>query len=143
MFKVFPYLKSITENEKWLRKMNKSSIGKLLFEDGVYDMDTGEFKKEFDPKIFFSFAIPHKFPEYNKEKIKRAMKISFDSLFDKQNQKRMIMSLATALYGKPLKRMFFCPGDTNAGKSKFRYSSPIYIITINVITKFQIIHPKI
>lgn len=107
MFKVFPYLKSITENEKWLRKMNKSSIGKLLFEDGVYDMDTGEFKKEFDPKIFFSFAIPHKFPEYNKEKIKRAMKISFDSLFDKQKQKRMIMSLATALYGKPLKRMFF------------------------------------
>jgi len=103
----------------WLERTEKSSIGYLLFLDGIYNMNTGEFKKGYDPDIVFHKSIPHKFPERNEKNMKYANKLAFENpLGDKENQLRMKVAIATALAGRTdLKKWYFVPGESNAGKT--------------------------
>jgi hypothetical protein len=44
-------LKTLCINDNWLTESQFSSLGKLLFSNGYYDMHTGEFNDKFDPVI--------------------------------------------------------------------------------------------
>lgn len=115
--RVIQFVKTAAKDPEWLEKTENTSLGYLLFKDGIYNMRTGEFKKGFDPKIVFHTRVPWKFPKYDKKEIKEARKISFDALFE--DPKPMIVSLARALAGDiKIKKFYFCPGRPNAGKSK-------------------------
>ena len=100
----------------WLDKTQHTSIGYLLFKNGIYNMKSGIFTPGFNPNIVFHCNIPHDFPQYDPIKIKYALDISFNSIFE--NPIPMICALACALAGETkLKSFYFCPGRSNAGKS--------------------------
>lgn len=113
--KIIPFLKIMTLDDDWIYNTQHTSLYFLLFKDGIYDMANGTFKKGFDDNIVFHCQIPHNFPEYNEKELDYAMEKSFDVLFNEPDQ--MLVSLAVALTGDPLKKFYFCPGKTNAGKS--------------------------
>lgn len=104
-------------DNEWLNKTENTSIGYLLFNDGIYDMKNGKFKRGFDSDIVFHKRISNNFPKYDKDKIKEAYDISFGTLFD--DPQIMINALSIALAGDTeIKKMYICPGKPNAGKSK-------------------------
>lgn len=116
MSKVTPFVKMAAKDEDWLYKTANSSLGYLLFNDGIYKMKTGEFTKGFSPKIVFHARIPWNYPERKESEVKNAYKISFGRLFE--NPQPMIASLARAIAGDTsVKKFYLCPGKTNAGKS--------------------------
>ncbi len=113
---IVSFVKMAARDDEWLSKTQKSSLGYLLFKDGIYDMKNSTFTKGFDPNIVFHARVPWNFPKYDKKEIKNAYKISFKNLFE--NPKPMIAALARALAGDvSIKKFYFCPGRTNAGKS--------------------------
>lgn len=116
MAKVVPFVKTVAKDNNWITKTENSSLGYLLFKDGIYNMKTGKFKKGFDPKIVFHKNIPHIYPERDPKLVKKAMKISFGKLFE--DPSTIIAALSRALAGDTnIKKFYFCPGKTNAGKS--------------------------
>lgn len=115
---VIQHVKTASHDNDWMKKNENSSLGYLLFKDGIYNMKTGEFSKGFDPKIVFFHSVPWNFPKYDKDEVKYAYDISFGKLFN--NPKAMISTLACALAGDvTLKRFIMAPGKSNAGKSRF------------------------
>lgn len=115
--RVVSFFKTASKDDEWLQKTENTSLGYLLFKDGIYNMKTSEFIKGFDPKIVFHTRVPWNFPKYDKKEIKEARKISFDKIFE--DPEPMIAALARALAGDiKIKKFYLCPGRPNAGKSK-------------------------
>ncbi len=112
-------VKNACVDNTWLERTANSSLGKLLFQDGIYDIQKGVFTKGFDPNIVFHCNINRPFPVRNEEYVKYAKSLSFDSLFEKDNAIQMQVFLARALAGDHMKKFFFCPGESNSGKSSF------------------------
>ena len=48
-----PFLHSMCIDNNWILKNATTSLGKLLFKNGYFDLTTGVFHKEFDPDIVF------------------------------------------------------------------------------------------
>jgi hypothetical protein len=118
MKRVLPYIEMAAKDDTWTSRTDSTSLGYLLFKDGIYNMKTGEFSEGFDPNIVFHVRVPWKFPKYNKKYVKHAMNVSFNRLF--KNPKLMIAAVACAIAGDyNLKRFYFCPGLSNSGKSRF------------------------
>lgn len=114
---VIQFIKSMSQDEDWITRTQHTSLGYLLFKDGIYNMRTSEFTKGFNQDIVFHCQIPHKFPTRNPEEEQYALDKCFNVLFDDQDP--MILSLARALAGDNyIKKFYFCPGKPNAGKSK-------------------------
>ncbi|AVL93355.1 DNA primase [Zamilon virus] len=114
--KVISFAKEASIDDDWIERTQLSSLGYLLFKDGIYNFNTGTFTEGFDPKIVFKCRVPWKFPKYDKDLVKKAYRLSFKKLFD--DPKPMITALACALAGDIThKKMYFCPGKSNAGKS--------------------------
>ena len=63
--KVFPFLKAFCINNDWIKEKSCSSLGKILFENGIYDMHNSHFSAEFDPEIVFFASIPIKYKKLN------------------------------------------------------------------------------
>lgn len=98
-----------------------SAIGKLLFTDGILDMDTGEFTEGFNPNYLFFGRIPRKCPQERDEAlIKKVHKILFEDpyLEDQAEQARFYkIGLARALYGDyRAKRAYVTVGEANCGR---------------------------
>jgi len=98
-----------------------SAIGKLLFADGILDMDTMEFNPGFDPAYFFFGRIPRPFPyERNEALIERVEKLLFEDpyLEDQAEQARFYkIGLARAIYGDyQAKRCYTSVGEPNCGR---------------------------
>lgn len=118
MNRVVQFVNSAAKDDRWLQTTQNTSLNYLLFKNGIYNMETGEFREQFDPNIVFHCRIPWDYLERDKRKVKYAMKLTFNTLFD--NPRPMIMALAIALAGgNPIKKFYFCPGRTNSGKSTF------------------------
>lgn len=131
---VVQFVKTAALDNTWTHRTDRSSLGYLLFKDGIYNMKTGEFSTEFDPNIVFHCMIPWNFPKYNKKEIQKVYNMSFGSLF--KDAKPMIYSLARAIAGDTIvKRFFFCPGRTGSGKSTLTkmlsYAFGNYVGTFN------------
>ena len=117
MKQIPPLVKTESKDEEWLERTVGSSVGYLLFKDGIYNMKNNTFTKGFNPDIVFHERIPHIFPERNEDEIKYAADISFNLMFE--DPLPLIVAFARALFGRNKdKNFYFCPGPTNAGKSK-------------------------
>jgi len=104
------------KDDHWIDRVANTSLGYLLFKDGIYNMKKCKFTKGFDPKIVFYSSIPWNFPERNEKEIDDAFNISFNRLFD--DPIPIMIALSRALAGDThIKKFYFCPGKTNAGKS--------------------------
>lgn len=112
-------IKDGSKDSEWIDRTENTSLGYLLFEDGIYNMKTGKFKRGFDPNIVFHRRIPQKFPVRDEKNIRYAYDISFGIYFkDQSKMDEMIAALARALAGDTdIKKMYFCPGQSNGGKS--------------------------
>lgn len=114
---VIQFIKSMSQDEDWITRTQHTSLGYLLFKDGIYNMKTSKFTKGFNQEIVFHCQVPHNYPVRNIDEEKYALDKSFNVLFDDQDP--MILSLSRALAGdNHIKKFYFCPGKSNAGKSK-------------------------
>jgi phage/plasmid-associated DNA primase len=114
--KIRPWVISASEDNDWFKDTDCSSIGYMLFKDGIYHFKTGTFKLGFNPDIVFHVRCPHKFPERDESSLRYAMKLSFGRLLE--HPERFIAAFSCALAGVHLKHFYFGPGEADAGKSK-------------------------
>lgn len=116
MKRMVPFVRTSAHDDEWLDKKANSSLGYLLFKNGIYDMKKSKFTEGFNPKIIFFNSIPWNYTKKIQEEVDYAYKISFKRLF--KDPKPMIAALARALAGDiSIKKLYLCPGKTNAGKS--------------------------
>jgi hypothetical protein len=99
----------------------KSSIGKLLFKNGIYDFDTREFSEEFDPSIVFFGRINRDFlPTRNAELETMIHKILFEDPYLEEQKEQALFyktALARAIYGDyRAKRCYITVGRANCGR---------------------------
>jgi hypothetical protein len=115
-------IKTLCSNHNWLKQQQYSSLGKLLFNNGYFDMKEGHFytKEEINPSIVFFGKIHHHFKEFDEEEMKYMddleQRLFFNVLGEDVGEYFMIM-LAKGLAGDMMKNIMFCLGDTNCGKS--------------------------
>jgi hypothetical protein len=98
-----------------------SSIGKLLWENGVYNFDTDTFTPGFDKSILFFGKINRKFPvQRDAELEKYVHKIFFEDPYLVEQQEQAMFyktGIARAIYGDyRAKRCYFTVGQANCGK---------------------------
>jgi len=101
--------------------MGDSAIGKFLFEDGIYDMETKTFTEGFDPKLLFFAQIPRKYKPKNAELCKKIHKILFEDPYveDQQEQATWFKrGISRALYGNYTahKNCYITVGRPNCGR---------------------------
>lgn len=109
--------------ETYFLKDLDSSIGKLLFSDGIYDFKTNVFTPGFDENIIFIHRINRPFPtERNEESILYLYHILFQKPFDKNIETIkagdfLLQTIARGLYGDyTVKQFTFSVGNGNSGK---------------------------
>tara|TARA_R110000868_G_scaffold185862_2_gene427899 strand:+ start:2617 stop:5163 length:2547 start_codon:yes stop_codon:yes gene_type:complete len=111
----------------WTKTMFSSSLGKILFTNGYYDFHKGRFfkftDKEFDHTIIFIEQIPHDYIALTDEtyitSVKRRL---FIDPFGEDVAEYYILNIARGLAGDVMKRVLFCIGDSNTGKSSITAS---------------------
>lgn len=122
MEKIPVLIKTLCSNDNWLKQQQYSSLGKLLFNNGYFDMKEGHFytKEEINPSIVFFGKIHHNFTEFDKEEMSYMddleKRLFFNVLGEDVGTYFMIM-LARGLAGDMMKNIMFCLGDTDCGKS--------------------------
>ena len=115
------HISSETIEENWLSDNANSSLGKILFSNGYFDGDEGEcgkFYTEFNPDIVFMNKIYMDLPAEIDEQYRESV---LDRFFYKPLGKEVsdyyIQNLSRSMMGQLLKKLFFCLGDGNTGKS--------------------------
>ncbi|HNL81758.1 MAG TPA: hypothetical protein PKG56_00055 [Chitinophagaceae bacterium] len=120
MGKVKIHVHKASRNDDWVNKTANTSLGYLLFKDGIYNFKTNKLTKEFNPKIVFYNRVPHKFPERVQKEVDYANNLSFKLMCGSDEKSLPLrVAFARALAGDTTaKKFYFCPGKTDAGKSK-------------------------
>ena len=100
-----------------------SSLGKLLFQDGIYDFDSDTFTAGFDPKLVFRGRINRKFDRHPDSDIKtQLLEVLWKDPYTKEQLAEGVprceqIALARALWGDyRMRKMYFMVGDTATGK---------------------------
>ena len=140
-------IKPLLENKDFLKNNLNSSIGKLLFSDGIYDFITKKFTKGFNHKIVFFKRINRPFPTLrNEELINTVNKILFIDAFDtgelfgnpldKEAGEYLKKALTMGIFGDYFRKKFYVAiGNTNCGKSllvdAMKHCFGDYITTFN------------
>jgi len=110
------------EDTNFMTRYADSSVGKLLWRDGIYDFTTGEFSEGFNPLILFKCRINRPFPRsIDTALMDKVETILFKSAFDEgdgQEAGRYLMKAMTmAIFGDyRRKKFYFGLGDSNCGK---------------------------
>src|SRR5690606_6112546 len=104
----------------WINRTADSSLGYILFKNGIYNSKTNTFVNVFDHKIVFHHRVPYDFPERNEEDIKYVRNLLFEKSCS--NPEGLIRLLGCAIVGHKLKYFVFCPGVLNAGKSMLAHA---------------------
>ena len=117
---MLPQIKTLNINNSWLTDTNLTSLNKILFVNGFYDMATGIFNTTFDPNIVFFYRVQRQYSnkldiEYIQDVKQR---IFYNQLGDVIGD-YLILNLARSLAGNRMKKIFFGLGETNAGKSTY------------------------
>ena len=99
-----------------------TSIGKLLFTDGIYDMDTAAFTSGFNPAIVFNRRINRPFPKVrDAARIAEVRRLLFEDPFPDEHGPvgvHLLSHVAHGVWGNfRRKRAIFLVGNTNACKS--------------------------
>ena len=123
MSKLTKIIKSISRDDNWLNAMTPTSLGKLLFKNGYYDMAAGRFYDEFDPTIMFMGKIHDDFEDFTEEDLEYQSDIEercFAQLLGgAENAHYVLTTFSRALAGDQQKRVIIGLGDTDTGKSMF------------------------
>jgi len=113
-------LKTLCVDEKWLSDSYSSSLGKLLFNNGYFDMKTNKFHYGFNKDIVFSGKINQDYKPFtikDEEYMESIKKRLFYDPLGKEVGDYFILNLARGLAGDRMKRIFFGLGFSNTGKS--------------------------
>jgi muconolactone delta-isomerase len=109
------------KNDAWISTAPKSSLRKVLFLNGYYDFLKGEFitfgNPAFDNSIVFFERINYSYEPTLDEKIDDVKKRLFYDPLGKEVGDYMILNIARGLAGDCMKRILFCLGSGNTGKS--------------------------
>lgn len=124
MSKLPSLIKSLCIDDKWISENEHSSLGKILFNNGYYDMRLGIFypKKDdgFDNyNILFFGSINYDYVNIDKDDayMKYVKETLFDNPLGVMIGKFFLYILSRGLAGDELKNMLFGLGVTNGGKS--------------------------
>lgn len=109
----------------YMRSKLTSDIGKWLFTDGIYDLETDTFTNEFDPSIVFTAQIPRKFPVYrDEEKIRYIRQNTFVEPFGQTettgDEKTLLHEMMRASIGDSTRKKAVIglgPNDCSKGMS--------------------------
>ena len=98
-----------------------TSVGKLLFADGIYDMNSQQFTRSFDPQIHFAGRISRNFcatRDTNTEALVKKILFEDPYLDDQKEQAEFFMTgIARAIYGDyKAKRAYISVGEANCGR---------------------------
>jgi len=113
-------LKILCIDDNWLFRSYSSSLGKLLFNNGYFDMKINKFHYEFNKNIVFSGKIPHDYKPFTTKDEKYIESIKTRLFYEplgKEVGDYFILNLARGLAGDRMKRIFFGLGFSNTGKS--------------------------
>jgi hypothetical protein len=120
----------------------ESSIGKLLWNDGIYDFNTRVFSRGFNPEIVFRHRINRPFPchEDRDRSLERTInRILFEDPYlaeQKEQAEFFKTGVARGIYGDyRAKRAYICVGQPNCGRglltSALQQTFEGYISTFN------------
>ena len=106
----------------WTKTLYSSSLGKILFTNGYYDFHKGQFfkftDKDYDHTIIFIEQISHDYiPLKDETYIASVKQRLFSDPFGEDVADYYILNIARGLAGDVMKRVLFCIGDSNTGKS--------------------------
>jgi hypothetical protein len=112
-------MKSLCINNSWLINTHFSSLHKILFTNGYYDMTTGIFNESFNPDIVFFNRINRKYVinDLDNDYINDVKQRLFYNQLGEDVGDYLILNVARSLAGDRMKKIFFGLGETNAGKS--------------------------
>lgn len=115
---MLPELKTLCINNSWLTNNNLTSMNKILFINGYYEMNTGIFHESFNPEIVFFYRVERKYEVINNnEYIELVKQRFFYNQLGEDVGNYLILNIARSLAGNRMKKIFFNLGETNAGKS--------------------------
>ena len=124
MEKVIPLLKTLNINNDWLKQKQYSSLGKLLFENGYFDFKEKKFYDKnsfgFNPDILFMGKIHHSFTNFDDDEMNYMNDVKqrfFSNVLGEEVGNYFIHNLSKGLAGDMMKRLMFCLGETDCGKS--------------------------
>jgi hypothetical protein len=124
MEKIIPLIKTLNMNNNWLKQSQYTSLKKLLFENGYFDFKTNKFYDKaiygYNPDILFMGKIHHEFtPLFDKDMdyMEDIRKRFFTNVLGEEVGNYFIYNLARGLAGDMMKRLMFCLGETDCGKS--------------------------
>lgn len=103
----------------YFRSRINSSMWKLLFTNGIYDLKTKQFTKGFDPDIIFSYSIPRPYiHERNEEAISFVNNTLFIEPFKNPKVGETLLHyLSRGIFGDyMMKIILVCIGKTNSSK---------------------------
>lgn len=125
--KMLKWMPTLCTNNEWIKQNQNSSLGKILFNNGYYDMTNGIFypknKKtnEFESsdiiffgKIYRDFNEPTEEDKVYMEDIKYRY---FEQSLTKEEGNYLLEMMSKGLSGEKLKKVLFGLGEANAGKS--------------------------
>ena len=117
---MIPQIKTLCINNNWLTDTNSSSLNKILFINGYYDMTTGIFNKSFEPNIVFFYRVQRYYNvDVDNDYINDVRQRIFYNQLGSDVGDYLILNLARSLAGNKMKKIFFGLGETNAGKSTY------------------------
>lgn len=125
--KMLKWMPTLCNNNEWLKQNQSSSLGKVLFNNGHYDMTKGIFHprnketKEFESSNIVFFGKIHRdFNEPTDEMKKYMNDIKyryFEQALTKEEGQYLLEMMSKGLSGEKLKKVLFGLGEANAGKS--------------------------
>jgi hypothetical protein len=115
--KMLCLLKTLNINNHWMKKNQTSALGKILFNNGIFDFKTRSFSPKFNPSLVFFGKIHADYNTDIDESYLKSIKqrIFYDTL-GKDAGKYFIEQLSRGLSGEVMKRILFAIGPSNSGK---------------------------
>ncbi len=130
--KELSYMKRLPEliktrciDNDWLNKIQYSSLGKILFNNGYYDFYNTCFNYKSEngfnnPEIYFAYKLNWDFTEYTDEELEYVSSIKQRLFYDplgKEQGDFMALNIARGFAGDMMKRIVMGLGSSNCGKS--------------------------
>jgi hypothetical protein len=125
MNKIAPILKTMCINNDWITDMENTSLGKILFANGIYNFKTSQFHLAVDgkfdcPEILFGARLKQDFNNFTDEDMLYMETIKKRFFHDPLGQEMgdyLLQNLSRAIAGDLMKRICFGLGESNSGKS--------------------------
>ena len=125
MKRIPEFMKTLCVNDNWLKEKQNSSLGKLLFNNGYYDLKKDIFYEKnedgFDyPEIVFFGKIHNDYKKPYKEDLIYMEYIKKTLFYDPLGENvgnYLLLNISRGLAGDIMKRIIFGLGESNSGKS--------------------------